>query len=69
MQHIKSILIGWQETNELCQSFNEVSWLSYPHSRDAKNSVASANQLNENHLISMKHFHVAPFYLHKLNKL
>ena len=41
----------------------------YPHSRNAKNSVASANQLNENHLISMKHFHVAPFYLHKLNKL
>ena len=26
MQHIKSILVGWEETNELCLSFNKVSW-------------------------------------------
>ena len=25
MKHIKSILIGWQETNELCLSFNKES--------------------------------------------
>ena len=25
-QHIKSILIGWEETNGLCLSFNKISW-------------------------------------------
>ena len=25
-KHIKSILIGWEETNGLCLSFNKVSW-------------------------------------------
>ena len=28
MQHIKSFLIGWEETNELCLSFNKVSWVN-----------------------------------------
>ena len=28
-QQIKSILIGWGETNELCLSFNKVSWIEY----------------------------------------